>query len=75
MLESSEENSKYVLSMSRRSDCSHYLIDNHDSLFYSQVDAANSTMGLRSKHNGMSISALKSHFVEDDRNVFLLKVV
>ena len=75
MLEGSEENSKYVLSMSRRSDCSHYLIDNHDSLFYSQVDAANSTMGLRSKYNGMSISALKAHFVEDDRNVFLLKIV
>ena len=75
MLESSEEDSKDVLAMSRRSDCSHYLINNHDSLFYSQVDAANSTVGLRTKYNCMSISAMKAHFVEDDRDVFHLKIV
>ena len=75
MLESLEEDSKDVLAMSRRSDCLHYLINNHDSLFYSQVDAANSTMGLGSKYNGMSISAVKAHLVENNRNVFLLKIV
>ena len=75
MLESPEEDSKDVLAMSRRSDCLHYLINNHDSLFYLQVDAANSTVGLRTKYNCMSISAMKAHFVEDNRNVFLLKIV
>ena len=32
-------------------------------------------MGLRTKDNCMSIGAVKAHFVEDYRDVFLLKIV
>ena len=32
-------------------------------------------MGLRTEDNGMSIGAVKAHFVEDNGDVFLLKIV
>ena len=75
MLEGSEEDAKYVLPVSRCSDCPHDFIDDHYTLFSSKVDSTNAAMGARAKDDGMSIGALKANFVEDDWDILLLEIV
>ena len=75
MLEGAEEDANDVLPVSRCSDCPHNFIDDHYTLFSSKVDSTNSAMGARAKDYGMGISALEAHFVENNGDIFLLKIV
>ena len=75
MLEGAEKYSKYVLAVTRCSDCPHDFMDDNYSLFNSKVNSANSAMRAWAKYNGMGRSALEAHFVKDDWDVFLLEIV
>ena len=61
--------------MTRCSDCSHYFVDDHDSLFDSEINGTNPSVRSWSKDNGMCVGADEAHFVEYNWDVFLLEIV
>ena len=75
MLEGSEEYVRYVPPVSRCSDCPYNFIYDHYTLFSSKVNSTNAAMGARAKDDGMGIGAAEAHFVEDNWDVLLLKIV
>ena len=75
MLEGLEKDTQYILPVSWCSQCSHFFCDNHYSLFYSETNAADSSVSGGTKHYGLRICTRKTHLIENYWDILLLQVV
>ena len=65
----------YILAMSWSSQYPDYFRNTHDALFYSEVNASNTSVSVGTKHYCLWVCTWKAHLVEDYRNIFLLQVM